>query len=411
VSQPSPLSQTSFAGNAIQRPAAGLSESQAAQWIAAVSSRLAQAQAQARGTAFAIEGHNSKAFYGEPVGDGQARLSTSDYAGVVSYDPTELVVVARSGTAITELENMLAQEGQRLAFEPPRFAGKGTVGGMVATGLSGPGRLSAGACRDFVLGMTIMNAQGELLRYGGTVMKNVAGYDLSRLHTGALGTLGLILDVALKVLPEPAATATVCIACSQAKAIEDSNLWMAEPLPLSATAFEQAEPGAALGRLSLRFSGAKAAVNAALELFTTQRGAQVLPEPAAQAFWLSLRDQTHEFFQPEASPSMLSLWRFSLPGSTPALASLQDEPRGCLLEWAAGLRWVWSAKPAAQMQQLAQDHGGHATLYRPAQTVTDPTLAPRFTPLSPVLHRLHVRLKNELDPQRVFNPGRLYPSL
>ena len=409
MSQPSPLSQSSFAGNASGTPASGFTESQAAQWVAAVSSRLVQAQAQ--GTAFVIEGHNSKAFYGEPVGDGQARLSTSDYAGVVSYDPTELVVVARSGTAIAELESLLAENGQRLAFEPPRFAGKGTVGGMVATGLSGPGRLSAGACRDFVLGMTIMNAQGELLRYGGTVMKNVAGYDLSRLHTGALGTLGLILDVALKVLPEPAATATVSIACSQAKAIEDSNLWMAEPLPLSATAFEQAELGAALGRLSLRFSGAKAAVNAALELFTTQRGAQVLPEPAAQAFWLSLRDQTHEFFQPEASPSTLSLWRLSLPGSTPALASLQDEPRGCVLEWAAGLRWVWSAKPAAQMQQLAQDHGGHATLYRPAQLVTDPTLAPRFAPLSPALHRLHVQLKNELDPRRVFNPGRLYPSL
>jgi len=407
VSQLSQASQVSLARKASQTPAAGLSESQAAQWVEAMASQLAQAQ----GKSFAIEGHNSKAFYGEPLGGEQARLLTTDYAGVVSYDPTELVVVARSGTAIAELENLLAQKGQRLAFEPPRFGGKGTVGGMVATGLSGPGRLSAGACRDFVLGMTIMNAQGELLRYGGTVMKNVAGYDLSRLHTGALGTLGLILDVALKVLPEPAATATVCISCSQAKAIEDSNLWMAEPLPLSATAFEQAEPGTALGRLSLRFSGAKAAVNAALELFTTKRGAQVLPESAAQAFWLSLRDQTHKFFQPEASPSMLSLWRFSLPGSTRALASLQDEPRGCVLEWAAGLRWVWSAKPAAQMQQLAQDHGGHATLYRPAQSVTDPALAPRFTPLSPVLHRLHVRLKNELDPQRVFNPGRLYPSL
>ncbi|MGA1552676.1 MAG: glycolate oxidase subunit GlcE [Burkholderiaceae bacterium] len=406
MSQAIQASETSHAPKALL---AGLSESQAAQWVEALAGRLAQAQAQ--GKSFAIEGHRSKSFYGEPATGEQVPLSTADYVGVVSYDPTELVVVARSGTPIDHLESLLASKGQRLAFEPPRFGGKGTVGGMVATGLSGPGRLSAGACRDFVLGMTVMNAQGELLRYGGTVMKNVAGYDLSRLHTGALGTLGLILDVALKVLPVPAATATVCIACSQSKAIEDSNLWMAQPLPLSATAFEQAEPGAALGRLSLRFSGAKAAVGAAVELFTAQYGAQALVPAAADAFWLSLRDQTHGFFQPEASFPKLSLWRISVPGCTPALASLQDEPRGCVLEWAAGQRWVWSAKPAVQMQQLAQDHGGHATLYRPAQLAPDAKPAPRFTPLSPALHRLHLRLKDELDPQRVFNPGRLYPSL
>lgn len=387
----------------------GLSESQAAQWVQATASQVAQAQAQ--GKSFFIEGHKSKFFYGEPKKDEQTSLSTTPYAGVVSYDPTELVVVARSGTSIAQLESLLASKGQRLAFEPPRFGGRGTVGGMVATGLSGPGRLSAGACRDFVLGMTVMNAQGELLRYGGTVMKNVAGYDLSRLHTGALGTLGLILDVALKVLPEPAATATVCIACSQPKAIEDSNLWMAQPLPLSATAFEQAEPGSPLGRLSLRFSGAKAAVNAAVELFTSEHGAQVLPLAAADAFWRSLRDQTHDFFQTELAHSNLSLWRLSVPGCTPAIASLQNEPRGCLLEWAAGLRWVWSAKPAAQMQQLAQDHGGHATLYRPSDLLADAKAETRFAPLSPVLHRLHTGLKNELDPRGVFNPGRLYPSL
>jgi glycolate oxidase FAD binding subunit len=388
-----------------------LSESQAAQWVSDLSVKLSHASASGKVEPLSIQGHGSKAFYGEPVGPNQSRLSTTDYAGVVSYDPTELVVVARAGTTLADLEDLLAQKAQRLAFEPPRFAGKGTVGGMVASGLSGPGRLSAGACRDFVLGMTVMNAQGELLRYGGTVMKNVAGYDLSRLHTGALGTLGLILDVALKVLPEPAATATVCIACSQSKAIADANLFMSQPLPLSATAFEQAEPGESLGRLSLRFSGAKAAVNAAIDLFTTKHGAQVLPSAAADAFWLSLRDQSHSFFQPLASAASLSLWRLSLPSCTPALLSLQEEPRGCVLEWAGGQRWVWSAKPAAQMQQLAQDHGGHATLYRPAEAFTGSVPALRFTPLSPVLHRLHLQLKKQLDPQGVFNPGRLYPSL
>ena len=201
-----------------------------AQWI--LQAREAVLASRAKIGTLRIEGHGSKHFYGQlPAGDGV--LHTAGYAGIVNHDPTELVVVARAGTPIESLEATLAQAQQRLAFEPPRFggalAGRGTVGGMVATGLSGPGRFSAGPCRDFILGMTVMDAEGQLLRYGGTVMKNVAGYDVSRLHTGAMGILGLILDVAIKVLPEPAATATVALSLDETAALERVNAWSAEP--------------------------------------------------------------------------------------------------------------------------------------------------------------------------------------
>jgi glycolate oxidase FAD binding subunit len=366
-----------------------------AQWI--VQAREAVLASRAKIGTLRIEGHGSKHFYGQlPAGDGV--LHTAGYSGIVNHDPTELVVVVRAGTPIESLEATLAQAQQRLAFEPPRFggalAGRGTVGGMVATGLSGPGRFSAGPCRDFILGMTVMDAEGQLLRYGGTVMKNVAGYDVSRLHTGAMGILGLILDVAIKVLPEPAATATVALQLDETAALERVNAWSAEPLPLSATAWTPRDGGC----LWLRFSGAAAAVTAAVERFGHE-----LPVAQADALWMSLRDQTDPAFA--LPPNGGSLWRVSLP----TRAAVFPIGVTVLTEWGGGLRWVQSADRPDDIRAAAMGLGGHATLYRSACDQLRGEGV--FTPVSPVLGGIHQRLKAELDPTGLWNPGRLMPGL
>ncbi len=361
-------------------------------WLAHAAALIRQANAQSR--PLEITGSGSKAFYGHPVQADQS-LSTLAYAGIVDYDPTELVVVARSGTLIQDLESVLAGAHQMLAFEPPRFGGKGTVGGMMATGLSGPRRMTAGAAKDFVLGMTVLDSLATPMRYGGTVMKNVAGYDLSRLHTGALGTLGLIVDVSLKVLPMPPAEETICFSVSAEESIQRTNAWLGQPLPISATSW-------ANGRLAVRLSGAFAAVTSARE----KLGGERMAADQAANFWASLRDQRDDFFQvTPASPA--TLWRVALPSVTPHLAGLGEHQ---WIEWAGACRWVRTDLPAAEIRQMVQAHGGHATLFRPGfdgRQRTDSV----FTALSTSIHNIHQRVKHELDPNRIFNPGRLYADL
>lgn len=358
-------------------------------------------QAKSLGQAVDIQGHGSKAFYGNPLSQSTAPLSTLDYQGVVSYDPTELVVVVRAGTPIETLQAVLAEKGQMLAFDPPQFSGprgRGTVGGMVATGLSGPRRLQAGACRDFILGLTVLNADGQLLRYGGTVMKNVAGYDLSRLHAGALGSLGLILDVSLKVLPRPAASATIRLSMGESQAMALTNQSLAQPLPIVATAYLSQS-----NELLIELAGAQAAVASAQRLFSERHGAGLLPAQEAQDFWTSLRDQTHDVFS--APSDRHSLWRVSVPTTAPALSQ-----QASLSEWAFGQRWIWSDHPAQMMFDEAARLGGHATAWRLAVSASPPNTGV-FAQLSPVLQQIHLRLKDELDGQRLFNPGRLGPQL
>jgi glycolate oxidase FAD binding subunit len=386
---------------------AALTDNQAQHWRSETQALLARARETRRPVR--IVGHGSKGFYGQPAIklEGSETISTSSYHGIVAYDPSELVVVVRAGTPITALEAALAERGQRLAFEPPRFGGKGTVGGMVATGLSGPGRLSAGPCKDFILGLSVMNSDGTLLRFGGTVMKNVAGYDVSRLHTGAMGILGLILDVSLKVLPDPAARATVTIPCDMAKSVSLCDHWLAEPLPISATAWAAADGASpnTTGLLQVRFAGAGAAVRSAVARFGTDYGATELAPGAADAFWESLRDQSLEFFaQPPAEPDCL-LWRISVPAQTPVLPIAGAS----LLEWGGALRWVWTDQTAAKVRAAAQQAGGHATLYTAPEALREAHGA--FAPLPAVVEALHQRLKSELDPHRLFNPGRMYASL
>ncbi|MDD2883630.1 MAG: glycolate oxidase subunit GlcE [Dechloromonas sp.] len=339
-----------------------------------------QAAYEAR-TPLRLRGAGSKDFYGGVLA-GEV-LDLAAYCGVVAYEPTELYVTARCGTPLRELEAVLAERGQMLACEPPRFAGA-TVGGAVAAGLSGPRRQQAGAVRDFVLGVQLIDGTGQWLNFGGQVMKNVAGYDVSRFMAGSLGTLGVIAEVTLKVLPLAVAETTLVFACDASAAIQRLNQWGRQALPISAS-FWQA------GQLHVRLSGAAAAVLAARR----QLGGEVAVD--GENWWISVREQTQPAFA--GTP----LWRLALPSTAPdlPLAGLQA------MEWGGGLRWYGpDAGEAVAIRAAATAAGGHAVLYRAAesQRCRDGV----FAPLNPALLALHRRLKKVFDPRGILNPGRLY---
>ncbi|MBK1685347.1 glycolate oxidase subunit GlcE [Rhodoferax fermentans] len=356
-------------------------------------------------TPLRIRGHGSKDFYGELL-QGEL-LDTSGHTGIVSYEPTELVITARAGTPLTELEATLAQQGQCLAFEPPRFGGRGTVGGMVAAGLSGPSRASVGGVRDYVLGLQMVNGRAEHLIFGGQVMKNVAGYDLSRLMVGSLGILGLLTEVSLKVMPQPAAEATLVFEVDQARALEQLHRWGAQPLPLNASRWEQGdhEPGE-VGQLFVRLRGAGAAVDSAITRMTQDLPGHTVDPALASADWTACRDQTLPFFDATAHPGQ-ALWRLSLPQTAPGLNLLWPQ----LVEWHGGLRWVWAPESAAaKLRDLSQAVGGTTMLFR-ANNPDSTRASDRFEPLERPLDQIHTRLKAEFDPANIFNPGRMFRSL
>lgn len=263
-----------------------------------------------------------------------------------------------------------------------------TVGGCVAAGLSGPRRATAGSVRDFVLGVKLLDGKGEILNFGGQVMKNVAGYDVSRLMAGALGTLGLLLEVSLKVLPKPPAEATLRLELPQDQAIETMNRWGGQPLPISATCWQGTQMG---GLLTVRLSGARAAVAAA----RGKIGGEAVDD--ADAFWRGVREQQDGFFSGAAV-----LWRLSLPSKRAPLA-LPGEP---LIEWGGALRWLAFDGPAAAVREAAARAGGHATRFRGGDRPEGV-----FHPLPAPLMAIHRNLKRNFDPQGLFNPGRLYPEL
>ncbi|HZQ71557.1 MAG TPA: glycolate oxidase subunit GlcE [Burkholderiales bacterium] len=340
--------------------------------------RIAEAAAQRR--ALRLRGGGTKDFYGgEPTGE---LLDTAGYRGILTYEPTELVVTARCGTPLAELEAALAGQGQWLPFEPPHFGSGATVGGCVAAGLSGPARASAGALRDFVLGIRAIDGRARVLGFGGQVMKNVAGYDVSRLLAGSLGTLALIAEVSLKVLPRAPVERTLRFAMAQPQALDALNAWAGEPLPISASLWEG-------GALFLRLSGAAPAVAAA--------AAKLGGEPADAAIWSGVREQTAAYFSgPEP------LWRLSVPSRTPVL----ELPGRQLIEWGGALRWLKSGAPAEAVREAAARAGGHAALFRGADK-----RAGAFAALDPVKLRLHRELKAAFDPAGILNPGRLFPQL
>lgn len=347
--------------------------------------------ARADRTALDIHGGGTKAFYGG-VADGQP-LDVRPLAGISSYEPTELVVTVRAGTPLVELEATLAERGQCLPFEPPRFAPGGTVGGMVAAGLSGPARAAVGGVRDYLLGATVLNGRAELLSFGGQVMKNVAGYDVSRLLAGSLGILGVICEVSLKVLPQPVATRTLRFECDQARALEQLQAWGGQPLPLNASAWWQ-------GMLVVRLAGAAAAVDAA----TVRLGGEAIDPTLARSFWTGLRDQTDEYFDAArgAADDGTPLWRLSMPPTAPVLPLAGNS----LLEWGGAQRWLISPAPAPEIHAAAQAAGGHAQRFRGGDRS-----ASAFATLSPPLEQIHRRLKQAFDPDGLFNRGRLVAGL
>jgi glycolate oxidase FAD binding subunit len=354
-------------------------------------------RARATRTPLCIRGGGTKDFYGEaPRGE---LLAVGDLRGITAYEPTELVVTVRAGTPLAELEAALAEKGQCLAFEPPRFQNAadsalhgGTVGGMVAAGLAGPSRAAVGGVRDYVLGACLLNGHCEVLRFGGQVMKNVAGYDVSRVLAGSLGILGPILEVSLKVLPRAPATATLRFEWPQAKALAQLNLWAGQPLPIQASAWWN-------DMLVLRLAGAAAAVQAAQRTL----GGEVIAPALAQTFWDGLRDQRDEFFAEAASAVQAGarLWRMAVAQTAPPLQAQGQQ----LIEWGGAQRWFVSSAPVDVMRTLARDARGHASVFRGDRS------GGAFAPLAPALHRIHRHLKAAFDPEGLFNPGRLVADL
>lgn len=330
-----------------------------------------------------IRGAGTKDFYGNAL-RGEA-LDTRGHAGIVAYEPTELVITARCGTPLAEIEAVLAEKDQSLPFEPPRFAADSTIGGVVAAGLSGPRRASAGSLRDYVLGVLLLDGNARELHFGGRVMKNVAGYDVSRLIAGSLGTLGVILEVSLKVQPQPVADVSLRFAMSQADALDRLNRWRGQPLPIVASAWAD-------GALTLRLAGARAAVDAAQQKIG-------VGETVPPGFFADLRDQKLPLF------SAATLWRLSVPATAPAL-DLSGEQ---IIEWGGAQRWLKSDAPAETVRAAAAAVGGSATLYRAPAEPKERIGA--FAPLPAPLLGLHRQLKAAFDPRGIFNPGRLYREL
>ncbi|MFU1915113.1 glycolate oxidase subunit GlcE [Bordetella avium] len=344
-----------------------------------------------------IAGGGSKHFYGNTsaLRESHFVLDMTAYRGIVSYYPSELVVTVRAGTPLAELESILADRGQMLAFEPPHFNDRATVGGCVAAGLAGPRRVASGGVRDYVLGARLLDSQGRWLSFGGEVMKNVAGYDVSRLLSGSLGIFGAIVEVSLKVVPLPAAELTLQGQASQAEALQCFARWRALPLPITASAWVPDTEAGEGGQWLARLSGAPVALQAA----RGRMGGEVLESVEARTFWRSLREQTHVFFQ-AGTP----LWRLAVAPVSPPLAL-----GPMLLEWGGGQRWLSAREDARLVREVAQAAGGHATLFRArGAAVPDDGV---FHPMAPGVAQITRRLKHALDPAGLFNPGRMTPDL
>jgi glycolate oxidase FAD binding subunit len=343
--------------------------------------RTAIAKARATHTPLRVRGGGSKDFYGEAGHAEQTMLDTRAWQGIVDYEPSELVVTARCGTPLADIEAALAERGQMLGFEPPHFGGA-TLGGCIASGLSGPRRMSAGAARDFVLGVRLLDGEGCVRTFGGQVMKNVAGFDVSRLLAGSLGTFGIILDVSLKTLPRPVQEVTLQLEMNEADALVASNRWVAQALPLSASCWHA-------GVLHIRLSGAPTAIRSA----QASIGGETVAH--GDALWSDLREQRGAFFNTNGD-----LWRVSVPALTPP----EQLPSGALAEWFGAQRWLHGVDDAVALRARVAALGGHATLFRSDGTAH----VPRFQPLAPPLLALHRRLKAVFDPHGIFNPGRMY---
>lgn len=341
--------------------------------------RAAVEHAAASRTAVNISAGNSKFFYGNTCAADP--LDVSQHAGIIDYEPSELYITARCGTALREIESALQEHQQMLLFEPPHFGDHATIGGTVACGLSGPRRPYTGSVRDSVLGVHIINGAAEYLRFGGQVMKNVAGYDLARLMCGALGTLGVIMQVSLKVIPIPETEATLTFEFGEDLALQKMNQWAQINLPITATYFEQ-------NILYVRISGIESTIR---EIKKTLGGEEYID---SETLWDSVKEQRREFFNHPAT-----LWRVSLPGDSPTPEIFDDH----VIEWNGGLRWIKSELSTTEIFSAASMASGHATLFR-----SNNGAGKRFQPLTPTLAKLHSNIKQAFDPKNIFNPGKMY---
>jgi glycolate oxidase FAD binding subunit len=335
-----------------------------------------------------IVGGDSKRFYGRPV-DGEP-LEVAGHRGVVRYDPAELVLTARCGTPLAEVEALLAQHGQRLPFEPPAFGASATLGGTIAAGIAGPSRAARGPVRDYVLGARLLTGDGRLLRFGGEVMKNVAGFDVARLLAGSLGILGVLLEVSLKVLPLPPATLTLRQSLEARAAVDLLSVLARRGVPLSGTFWSE-------GELLVRIEGAAAG----FDEIAAQVGGAPVPAADAAVLWHAVREQSHPWFARATRP----LWRLAVPQTAAALAPLCHVP--VALEWNGRQAWLAGVERGT-VEQLARPAGAHLTLFRRGESDAD---AQVFAPLAPALLELHRAVKRVFDPASILNPGRMYEGL
>ena len=358
-------------------------------------------------TSLSIEGGGTKSWYGNA--NSYTKLDTRTYAGILEYQPEELVITACAGTPLKEIEAALADKNQILAFEPPHFGESATFGGAIAAGLAGPGRISAGNLRDFVLGARILDGKGQDLSFGGKVMKNVAGYDVSRLLPGSMGTLSLLLEASVKVLPRPAATTSLRCNITQARALQLVNEWAGQPLPLSASCWIGSSKGGD-GELTIRLAGAAAAVKAALPILGAAVNASELDPQVASEFWTALREQQLAVFLNLNIDE--TLYRLALPAACGTLA-FENANGDIALEWHGQQRWLKAPGDDvtfASIKALASTHGGHATRFKQGSNI-DPGKQ-RFTLLSEQVHStalevVQARLRTAFDPAGIFATSRL----
>lgn len=330
-----------------------------------------------------LQGSGSKSFYGQATeGD---LMDLRAHTGIVAYDPSELVITVNGGTPLAEVEKVLAEQNQFLPFEPPHFGENATVAGCIASGLAGPRRGTAGGVQDFVLGAHLLDGTGQYLRFGGQVMKNVAGYDVSRLLCASLGSLGIITQLSLKVLPRPEQELTVKLAIDQAEALRLINDLSAQPLPITGSTW-------VAGQLYIRLSGAPSPIDVAVKAI----GGESLTSAEAQQFWQTIKEQEHAFF---TSQTGKTLWRLSVPSTSEPLLSDHDQ----LIEWGGALRWLHSQQDAQDIRTQTEKVGGTATAFRHSS----PSVS-YFHPLAPINLKIQQRLKEKFDPAGIFNPGRLY---
>jgi len=359
-------------------------------------------------TPLSIEGGGTKAWYGNP--NSFSKLSTKAYSGILDYQPEELVITACAGTPLKEIERVLSEKNQMLAFEPPHFGEGATLGGVIAAGLAGPARISVGNLRDFVLGARIMDGKGQDLSFGGKVMKNVAGYDVSRLMPGSLGTLALILEASVKVLPKPAASTSIRCQMTQAAALQSLNESAGQPLPLSASCWIGKNRADSFGELTIRLAGAEAAVYAAKISLCSSLNAKELDVKEAEAFWSNLREQQLPDFTSLAADE--TLYRLALPAACGSL-ELNNMSDDIILEWHGQERWLKGLSDDATfnaLKKIASAHGGHAMRFRQGSNVNPANQ--RFTQLSEQSHSLalepiQARLRASFDPSGVFVTHRL----